>query len=304
MEDIMSFSSLMQEDKNRVYEFIRKIDENYNRDLEETMLFFQGEIFSKGDNLLILCHENRIVATMGVITKEVEVSGYLFISEVYVDKEFYKSGIVRSGLGELMKNILHICNIYEKKKIRVGLRYKMNFIEEFILDYSFHKVDEALIMTIDRIKEGTSSDNCVTLHPLTEESKELFMRMHNNGFMGTPNSDSLSIEEVEAFIHMYGNNNELIGIIKLNNTPIGMYMLTIEGELGWIDNIALIDEYRGKGYGKKIVAKVIQILKPKAKEIGLLVMTSNNIAYNLYKIMGFKEKKIFSTWYEKEIIGG
>lgn len=76
----------------------------------------------------------------------------------------------------------------------------------------------------------------------------------------------------------------------------GMWMILDEAH---ITNIAVHPEYRGKGYGKRIVKALID----RAREEGIFKITlevrkSNEAALNLYKKYGFKACGIRPRYYQ------
>ena len=55
--------------------------------------------------------------------------------------------------------------------------------------------------------------------------------------------------------------------------------------------VEVLESERGKGYGKELISKALEHLKPKNKLIKLYVDPSNNVAISLYKKMGFQRQK-------------
>lgn len=135
-----------------------------------------------------------------------------------------------------------------------------------------------------------------SLVPLKEEDKYDYLEIYNKCFKGVPNCGEKSIEDIED---LFNDKNIIIGFFKVNEEIIGVYELSIESSVGWIDGIAIQPIYRGRGYGREILNATIELLKSKSvKEYELIVCTDNKPAYNLYNSMGFKIKKTLSTWFE------
>lgn len=94
------------------------------------------------------------------------------------------------------------------------------------------------------------------------------------------------------------NDNEDYFIVLYKNEKIGFLNTTINDTKAFFD-IGLIKEYRGKGYGKKILETAIQFLTEKqVEEICLTVIEKNNIAYEMYKKRGFEVYNKLSDWIE------
>jgi ribosomal protein S18 acetylase RimI-like enzyme len=76
------------------------------------------------------------------------------------------------------------------------------------------------------------------------------------------------------------------------------YGVIEKGFVGLFD-IAVKEEYRGKGYGNEIVEKILaKANEAKKKKAHLSVVNNNIIAKNMYGKIGFKE--IYKYWYRKK----
>ena len=68
-----------------------------------------------------------------------------------------------------------------------------------------------------------------------------------------------------------------------------------------LDNIMVIDEYRRKGIGTKLMSYLVnKAINLKVVNITLEVRVSNEIARNLYKKFGFREVSIRKYYYGDE----
>lgn len=331
---IFSFKELDSEKRLQVYDFIKEANELFDKSFEEMEKFYLSEVFNNGDTLIVSFYDNKILGTIGVIIKEVPIKGEAFITEIFMNKDFLDYSLKAYGehiVNELLHRAVNICEEHGANKISLGIKNKLSFLEGYILSNDFFKTHEAIIMKYTKKekhqvntlqcsletegKEETKShplnplietkphsdeEACVELLPLNEETLEKFMNIHNAGFKDTPNAATLSLNETRELFHGYKGSEDLIGIVKWEKQSIGIYMLAIADNVGWIDNIAILEEFRGKSFGKLLINKCIDLLRCKGLEnIKLLVMSSNTIAYKFYKNYGFEEEQTYSTWYEK-----
>lgn len=85
------------------------------------------------------------------------------------------------------------------------------------------------------------------------------------------------------------NPNSLFLIYEINKKTIGyigMYLVIDEAD---ITNIVITKSYRGKGYGKKLLAEAInQVFSMGYLGVTLEVRKSNKTALSLYERLGFK----------------
>ncbi|MDH5807157.1 MAG: ribosomal protein S18-alanine N-acetyltransferase [Candidatus Methanomethylicaceae archaeon] len=102
------------------------------------------------------------------------------------------------------------------------------------------------------------------------------------------------------------------GLLKAFLYHPGVYLVIVEDEkiigysigiirfkdLGHIISIAIDKDYRGKGFGKKLLKETIDnLIKMGVKKIRIEVRESNEIAINLYKKFGFIEKEKIKEYY-------
>ena len=68
-----------------------------------------------------------------------------------------------------------------------------------------------------------------------------------------------------------------------------------------IDNVLVLDEYRNKGIGTKLMAYLVSLaIDLRVINITLEVRVSNQIAINLYKKFGFREVALRKYYYGDE----
>ncbi len=68
-----------------------------------------------------------------------------------------------------------------------------------------------------------------------------------------------------------------------------------------IDNISVLEEYRGQGIGTKLMAHLVGLaIDARVENITLEVRISNEIARNLYKKFGFHEVALRKFYYGDE----
>ncbi|MEG0775310.1 GNAT family N-acetyltransferase [Clostridium sp.] len=331
---IFSFKELDGEKRLQVYDFIKEANELFDKSFVDMEKFYLSEVFNNGDTLIVSFYDNKILGTIGVIIKEVPIKGEAFITEIFMNKDFLDYSLKAYGehiVNELLHRAINICEEHGANKISLGIKNKLSFLEGYILDNDFFKTHEAIIMKYTKkekpqvdmqqssleakgeeeiisnavntnmeTKPRRDEDANIDLLPLSEETLEEFMAIHNDGFKETPNAATLSINETRELFHGYMGNEDFIGIVKWEKQSIGVYMLAIADNVGWIDNIAILEEFRSKNFGKLLLNKSIDLLKHKDVEsIKLLVMSSNTLAYKFYKKYGFEEEQVYSTWYEK-----
>ena len=99
---------------------------------------------------------------------------------------------------------------------------------------------------------------------------------------GTSENLILPEEEEKKGISIY--------LVEIEEKVIGKVHLQLISGTGGIYGLGILPEYRGKGYGRALLLKAVEILKEqKAAQIMLQVAAENETALRLYKSGGFKE---------------
>ena len=84
-------------------------------------------------------------------------------------------------------------------------------------------------------------------------------------------------------------NSELV-FIKEGNTQVGSLIIVYNENSASILSVHILEEHRGKGYGKQIVKDAIDRCKEKKYSLIELNTETTNIANNLYKSLGFVQE--------------
>jgi ribosomal protein S18 acetylase RimI-like enzyme len=86
-----------------------------------------------------------------------------------------------------------------------------------------------------------------------------------------------------------------------DTTPVGVAMITVERGYVGIFDVAIAADQRGKGYGKRLMARVMGLARAQgAHSAYLQVMLDNEAALALYASLGFKT--VYEYWYRQKPI--
>lgn len=91
--------------------------------------------------------------------------------------------------------------------------------------------------------------------------------------------------------------DDLSLFLKYNDTEIGYGQIIYSRNMNLIVNFGIIDKYRGKGYGRILINKLIQLaFENNIKDLYIRVDVNNRKAINLYRSIGFETIGNFSVW--------
>ena len=80
-------------------------------------------------------------------------------------------------------------------------------------------------------------------------------------------------------------------VLQVDNSLVGYILCQWQDDGVWIDDLFIAENYRGQGYGHKLLNYVERLAKEHQKfHIGLNCWEANKQAQAIYRHLGFKEK--------------
>lgn len=281
---IKSFCDLNSKEKDNLLIFMNRKE---YISLSEMESMFNTKTYNYGEGIAIIFGSDKVLGIGRAILKEISITGIAYIYsldilECYNDKKYI--------IEELIKFLYYICNKNNANEILLGFRKKetKEIIEKLGLKVSY----SAKIMEIN---DKSEKEHILNLEKLNDKNKLKYMSLYNKAFNNMPHGASLNELELNEYLNeSYTGNYYFIVLDK--NKRIGVMNVYVNGNNATFD-IGLPVEFRGQGYGKRLLETAIQFLvNKKIRNIYLVVIEVNKIAYNMYKKRGFKEKGILSYW--------
>lgn len=282
---IKNFLELNNDEKILALEFIKE-NENTDLSLSQIEKELTDKICNYGEGILFYFDENEVVGKVSVILEVVDKLETIYINKVVCPN--YNKKILR----ELINNSLVFANKYNAKKVLLGIRSDnlLKLAQDIGLKRSYSSFNMVLS---NREKVNDVLDKI----RLSKENIEEYVDVYNKSFMDMPHGTYIETEDAKSYLKNK-NDNEDYFIVLDKGESIGFLNTIIKDKKAFFD-IGLIKEYRGKGYGKKILETAIQFLNEKqVEEICLTVIEKNSIAYEMYKKRGFKVYNKLSDWIE------
>ena len=110
-----------------------------------------------------------------------------------------------------------------------------------------------------------------------------------------PSRDIIDKEELKLYYDNFYSNKDDYCLVSIDdNKIVGAVWTRIMNDYGHIDDntpslaISLYEEYRGKGYGTKLMINILELLKNKGYKNVSLSVQKENYATKLYLNVGFK----------------
>jgi GNAT superfamily N-acetyltransferase len=294
---IKSITEIDDKQQKQSFELFKQYKKSSNiKNFDEYISHCKTSHFNYGKEYFVLIDDNVVKSTIGLITKPIEENGDAYLTDITCIEE------EKHYLELLLKHIKNKGKSLPPHTLKAGYSIEDKHIEEILLKNGGVNPYEIIEMNYDRSieLEKIHIDDKVEFIPLSKKISSDYIFVHNESFKNSPNG---SIIEEEDMKEVYDNYIKYpyyeISILQENNNLIGFYEILIDNGVGEVDSIGVVPEYQGKGYGLKILKKAVEVLKKQSvDEIKLIVVSTNENAYNMYKKYGFKVKNIYSKWYE------
>ncbi len=133
----------------------------------------------------------------------------------------------------------------------------------------------------------------VSFRSATENDFEIILKLEEDSFNRYDRLDR------ETLVELFSEFREGFYILTDDNAIIGYSVFLIENNAGYIESIAIRNDYRRRGLGYAALQFMIKkIIDMNLKEINLHVRTDNPAAMALYEKEGFVKKGIVESFYK------
>jgi ribosomal-protein-alanine N-acetyltransferase len=133
----------------------------------------------------------------------------------------------------------------------------------------------------------------VIFKPATESDFAEILRLEEESFNLYDRLDD------ETLIELYSEFSEGFHIIIVDGVMAGYSVFLLEDDIGYIESIAINNNYKRRGLGLLALQHMIKCLGDMGiKDINLHVRIDNNAAMSLYEKEGFEKKLIVENFYK------
>jgi ribosomal protein S18 acetylase RimI-like enzyme len=274
----MKILQLHKLNKQQIKEVEALVLECLRADGLERTLYLDNDInfYINLNSFFLLYEDQRLVSVLVIfepVEEEAEISAYTLPSE---RKKGYFKALLQTAVKELLRfglnRILFVTEPASESGLAALKACKANYCKsEYLM--SFKQKDKAA---------ETASFNTLVLKELSEERLEAAANLSSRIF-NTDLEEALDVIAVSMgskYMKCYGAFAEakMIGIC---NISYGVEQASIFG-------FGILPDYQGKGYGRRFLKQIINLIQEKGfKAVTLHVGSENNSAYALYKSEGF-----------------
>lgn len=281
---IKNYLALNQNEKLVLVKFIKEKTNVKEKDIIESL---ESEVYNFGEGIFIYIKEGIINSCLSVVLELVEKNNVVYIHKVICDNKHV--------LNELIKfSVDYIENKYLVKEIYLASTNELtlSLLKEigYQKDYSSYRMK----LKNERLDEKIIDIETLKLENLNLENIDEYEEVYEKSFLDMPHGTYRNKEDLKEYLY---KENYRCFLVKESNKTIGFCEIDIKDNNRAYFDLGLIKEFRGRGYGTKLLDTIIINIKESGiKNICLIVIEKNNIALNLYKKRGFEIFEKISDW--------
>ena len=170
-----------------------------------------------------------------------------------------------------------------------------NILDEMLQKRGYKVVTPTDLLVLDLAKTEFTNKACIIANGATEEWLHAFFKLKKF-------ADHETCNTATQIYHLI-QNETLYCQIEQEGVCVACASAVIERGYVFIANVIVDEKHRCKGYGRQLCEALLAEAKERGAHTAYLqVVQSNQIAYNLYKKLGYQ--KVYSYWYRKKELEG
>lgn len=119
----------------------------------------------------------------------------------------------------------------------------------------------------------------------------------NRGFEGYAIPPTMTAQAMEERVTEQDILLDSSLVLSGEDGPAGVGLMGVRGERAWCGELAVAPTYRGGGWGRLLIERLIQVARSRhLQEMWLEVLTENTPAFQLYQSLGFRIERELTTY--------
>ncbi len=119
----------------------------------------------------------------------------------------------------------------------------------------------------------------------------------NRGFEGYAIPPAMTAQAMEERVTEQDILLDSSLVLSGEDGPAGVGLMGVRGARAWCGELAVAPAYRGGGWGRLLIERLIQVARARSlKEMWLEVLTENTPAFQLYQSLGFRIERELTTY--------
>lgn len=132
----------------------------------------------------------------------------------------------------------------------------------------------------------------INIAPIAEDQFDTVLQAFNEGYEGYIVPFHLEAPQLQGHIASGGIDLSASRMAFDDGPPIGIVLIGIRGQRGWVGGVGVNKAWRGKGVGRMLMQALIESARERGLNVlQLEVIEGNTAAHNLYLSLGFKNTR-------------
>lgn len=279
---MIKIENIKTKHKNGIYSLIEKVNQvdNLGYSLEEKWLDYI--IKEQNESVFIGTKEDEVIALATCMINEMDNSHAMI--NIIVDPMYRKQGIGSKLYDVLMtyakdKNIKTV-EVYIKERLDAAVRFveKRNFSAVLYVWKLDLKINDF------KIDSSKLDDRSLIFRQATIKDRKVYKDIINQAFDEKLDESALelALQDPSVRIYLLENHGQALATVSMQ--------IRTSLSTGYIYDVAVVKECRGRGYGRYMLEKSIEKLQSMDIDLATLTVSGENKeALSLYHKIGFKE---------------
>ena len=284
---IKRFIDLSMDEIREVQLYLNSLEKN-DKSILEIQMELNTKVYNFGEGILFYFNNNKVVGSVKIVLEAIKYLSTAYIHFLTIDDNVDNEIDIAK---ELLISAIKIAEDKSSSKILLGVRDEkiLKLINKlgYVPSYNAYKME---------LKNRKVIREPLELINLSEKNKEEYLNVFNKSFSDMPHGCYYEIDDIERYLNDTSDNRYYL--VRDKDESIGFMNIQIDNNIGSFD-IGLCNEFRGIGYGKRLLETAIYTLnKANVDNITLTVIEKNSVALNMYLKRGFVIDNILSHWIE------
>lgn len=267
---------------NNLREKFNDLNEDFYEDYINASL---AKRFFLRKDVTLLKYKNEIIGYLWIkkTNKYYDTINSMYIDGIYDDKLSSEYRYIIDAINP-SKTLLYNCekNTYNYTILKnIGFKKRKGTYEMYLKLASYNNVYSSDI-SFEILNRGKQENiRCTIQNAVFKNDSRIPLTI-----------DDMYFDEIQNY---YFDDGAIL--VKRDNNYIGYGQIINTRGIPTIVNVGILEEYRGRGYGKDLMLYLLNLLKLKGfEDVNLKVDSNNHIALNLYNSLGFNVLKETILW--------
>lgn len=254
--------------------------------LDELQKQLNLKMYGYGEGVLIYFKEGKVEGTIKIV-----LECLTYLKTVYI--HYLEIGTEVPNKEEVAKKLIDaaICLGESRQADHILFGVRENEILTIVKHLGFEPSYHAYKM---ELTNRELLDKPLDLIALSDTNKTEYLSVFNQSFSDMPHGCYYEMEEIEEYLRDESQNEYYM--VCDENQVIGFLNIEVVDEIGSMD-LGLCPEYRGHGYGKRLLETAINRMNQLSlKHVTLTVIEKNERAMRMYEKRGFQINYVIGNW--------